>query len=480
MATEVKSVDGVTSSSGFAGANPADVAALSSDGSDWAIANDNNTDTDVHVTIANPTPTPTVGAGLQTLSVKVRRNAASGTTDPTARLELWVNGGGAAIQTSGDVTVTSNTSQTISFTFNASSVSASCDDLEAKVFCIKSGGSPAKRSSVDIDYIWWDVDYTVPSADVDIAADGYAQLVLTEQAATLTHDVDITTGSPQALSVTTQAATISVVSNVEITTNAPQALTVTEQTATITADIDISTNAPQSLSVTEQPASISHPVNITAGVKALTLTEFSATVDVSQNVNISTNVDALVLTEQQASIVHNVDIAVNLDTLSLTEQAATVTHDVNIAASTDTLSITTFASVVDVTQDVVINTGIDSLVLTEQAATIIHDVNISAGTKGLTTATNAATIQYTLAGTEISANTAALSLVEYSATVVATDEEVQTPVVEIPVVVPEEQESFIVGSGSFLVGNGNPIELEEGFIICNTEDGQSYVLLKTG
>jgi len=131
----------------------------------WATATSNNTNTNVRVGYPTPLDSLTPGANLQTIQAEVRRTSGSGSVNPTAKVELWETGGGSALASTSEITVTSDTTQTISLTFNASLLAVSSGaNLEAVVVGSKSGGSPAKRSAVDFGGIRWITDETPAGA----------------------------------------------------------------------------------------------------------------------------------------------------------------------------------------------------------------------------------------------------------------------------------------------------------------------------
>ena len=205
MALETKTVIGVVSSTGFDPANPADVAALSSQGSDWANADGNNTSTDVRVSLASPSGNPTTGANLQTIGAYVRKSASSGTGTPTARIEVWENGGGAALATSAEFNITNTSSQLITLTWDASLLTnATGSTVEIVVVTTKSGGNPSTRASADIDYIYWDIDYQTAVAqtfDSDVVGTSSVSADLFTQ---ITFGGDVTASSSTSADLTTQ------------------------------------------------------------------------------------------------------------------------------------------------------------------------------------------------------------------------------------------------------------------------------------
>lgn len=160
MATQTLVLDAVSSSSGLTGAT---VANLNTQDTNWAVATSNNVATSVLCTMPTPSGPPNAGANLQTITMQVRKNSASGTGTPTARIEVWIDGGGAAILSGADTNVTSTTGQLITFTFDYSAVTGALADgsnLRVQVVGTQTGGSPSVRSSVDFGYIAWTVNYS--------------------------------------------------------------------------------------------------------------------------------------------------------------------------------------------------------------------------------------------------------------------------------------------------------------------------------
>jgi hypothetical protein len=131
-------------------------------GTDWATASDNNTSHNGHFTFGTPVQALTSGADLQEFRASVRKDATCGSGTPTARIELWE--GGALVRAGTAVSVTAPNGctqgtdcQVISFTWNATEVTAATS-VEAKVFGIKSGGSPSTRCSVDLGAVEWNAE----------------------------------------------------------------------------------------------------------------------------------------------------------------------------------------------------------------------------------------------------------------------------------------------------------------------------------
>jgi len=160
MATEMLSPDQIISHSGFSGA-PSEVLINGT----WITAADNNTDITLDAGWPLPLASLTIGANLQSINVIARKSASSGTGTPTLTIEVWETGGGASLASLSPQNITSTTGQTVTITFDAAMLSnVSGADLEIRVQGLKSGGSPAKRSSVDIDGLEWAADYQTTSS----------------------------------------------------------------------------------------------------------------------------------------------------------------------------------------------------------------------------------------------------------------------------------------------------------------------------
>ena len=120
------------------------------DEGDWATAIASPAeDTSLRVGFPTPPTDPRLGAGLQQFQVLLRKDAAGG-NDPTYDIELWETGGGAPLATliSG-ATLSSDTGEVVSATWDASLLGTADDSLvELKVVGNRSGGNPTKRRTV--------------------------------------------------------------------------------------------------------------------------------------------------------------------------------------------------------------------------------------------------------------------------------------------------------------------------------------------
>lgn len=97
----------------------------------WLPASGNNVDTSVLASFPTPTGNPTVGADLQEFRVLVRQFDEGQSGTPTARIELWENGG--LIRAGSDENVPQG-GVVLSFTWNANELSNADGSLvECKV-----------------------------------------------------------------------------------------------------------------------------------------------------------------------------------------------------------------------------------------------------------------------------------------------------------------------------------------------------------
>ena len=101
---------------------------------------------------------------------------------------------------------------------------------------------------------------------------------------------------------------------------------------------------------------------------SLTLTTYNATVTTGADTLVNAGVDALVLTEYAASINAEQNITAGVDALTLTEYNATVGLDITIAASVDALTLTPYNATIGF--DFVVTPNVDSLTLVSYNATI--------------------------------------------------------------------------------------------------------------
>ncbi len=162
---EQELLDAVVSSVNLTGAT---VANLEDDpdspDANWATAT-TVADTELRAGFPTPAAAPATGADLQQFRVLLRKNATGG-GDPTYDIELWETGGGAALATliSG-ATLTSDTGEVVSATWDASLLgTADGSAVELRVVGIRSGGSPSNRRTVEIGAAEWNAKLDAPAA----------------------------------------------------------------------------------------------------------------------------------------------------------------------------------------------------------------------------------------------------------------------------------------------------------------------------
>jgi hypothetical protein len=152
-------------------------------GGDWRTAASNNANSVCHAQFGTPVGPPN---GTQTFHIYARLTANGTAAD--YNVYLYENGTqvGAAIA-SGQLT--STTGQTITATFNASSLGTADGSLVECVFeVIKTGGSPGSRTTGEVDAIYWECAYQeaefTPAYQVQLYENG--SLLGTAETGTLT------------------------------------------------------------------------------------------------------------------------------------------------------------------------------------------------------------------------------------------------------------------------------------------------------
>ena len=131
----------------------------------WALIGGDNVSGQIRVSFPTPTDNPTTGADLQEIKVELRQQSVGQTGTPTARIDVWESGGASAIHAGSEQNITSESSQVISETWNASSLTtADGSAVEVDIVVTKSGGGPGARESCDIGAVKWVCDYTVGGA----------------------------------------------------------------------------------------------------------------------------------------------------------------------------------------------------------------------------------------------------------------------------------------------------------------------------
>jgi len=121
----------------------------------WLTAISNNANSICRVSFPTPTGAPNIGADLQEFRALVRKFGGTGT--PTARVELYENG--ILIRAGSDIDITTDT--VLAFTWNANELGTPDGSLvECRIYGTKAGGAPAKRATIEVGAVEWNVDYT--------------------------------------------------------------------------------------------------------------------------------------------------------------------------------------------------------------------------------------------------------------------------------------------------------------------------------
>lgn len=136
-----------------------------SPGSDWMDPTDDGTNNNVTFSFDSPSGDLTTGADLQTVKVHVRKQLTGG-TDPSMTIEVREAGGGTAVVTlvSGE-TITSDTGEDFTYTFDASALSdITGADFELFFSGARSGGPAANRRNLSIGAVEFVADYVAAGA----------------------------------------------------------------------------------------------------------------------------------------------------------------------------------------------------------------------------------------------------------------------------------------------------------------------------
>ncbi len=134
----------------------------------WLTADDDALDTICLVGFAAPVGTLADGADLQEFKAQVRRSA-SGGNDPDVDLALFESGSLVRTISTG-TTITSDTGQLVTATWNANELAGDGTNAEFRIFGNRSGGNPSLRRTVEIGAVEW-------NATVDAAA-GRRRLII--------------------------------------------------------------------------------------------------------------------------------------------------------------------------------------------------------------------------------------------------------------------------------------------------------------
>jgi hypothetical protein len=176
------------------------------------------------------------------------------------------------------------------------------------------------------------------------------------------------------------------------------------------ADVEVTTTT-KNLTLTENAANINAETSLTVGVDSLTLTTFSATVDISSgDINVEAVTKELTLTRIQAGINAAVNVAAGQDALTLTEKAANINYGLNVSTAVDTLVITTNKAVVK--YDVDVFAVVKNLTITENSASINAKTSIQVIVSFYALTGNKATVQLNV---RVEAVTVPYTLTEYTA-----------------------------------------------------------------
>ncbi|MCK4659916.1 MAG: hypothetical protein KAV82_10385, partial [Phycisphaerae bacterium] len=120
----------------------------------------NNVDTVCRVSFPTPTGSPTVGVDLQEFKIWVRQQPDGAGADPTVRIELYEDGSSLATILA-DTPVSSPSGALYSGFWNANLLNTSDGSLvECYIYGTAIGGQPAKRCTVEVGAVEWNVDYS--------------------------------------------------------------------------------------------------------------------------------------------------------------------------------------------------------------------------------------------------------------------------------------------------------------------------------
>lgn len=174
--------------------------------------------------------------------------------------------------------------------------------------------------------LFGDGSQLLTTTDSTYTSTGYPGIASTGPIGTFSSDNFIVKGTSASSGVTVNATT--------------DALVLTENAATISYDINISAGV-DTLTLTEYSSDVVYGVNINATTAYLTLTEYSATVDTGSNdVEVIATTASLTLTEHTAFVEYPTFITASYDTLILTEHAATVATGASTLTNPGATSIT--------------------------------------------------------------------------------------------------------------------------------------------
>jgi hypothetical protein len=173
MATETLTPNAVIAGTktGFQGTDAANITSVSADDTNYVLATNNNTSGTIRFGFPTPTDNLT-SAATQTLTVIARQFDEGQSGTPQIQIFLYESGNVSNPLVSGTLSNVNTGDNTYSITFtDADLVAVSGVDVEIEIDTTKSGGSPSARNAVNIDYVKWDVDYTVAVGSDDLLAD---------------------------------------------------------------------------------------------------------------------------------------------------------------------------------------------------------------------------------------------------------------------------------------------------------------------
>ncbi|MCK5235659.1 MAG: SGNH/GDSL hydrolase family protein, partial [Deltaproteobacteria bacterium] len=174
-------------------------------------------------------------------------------------------------------------------------------------------------------------------------------------------------------------------------------------------NLNIST-AVDALTLTEYSASVQLATTVDTAVDALTLAEYSASIQLHLTLDVTT--DALVLTEYPVKVSFNKNVYATTDALVLAEQLVNIKLNKNIDATVDAIILT--ENLVDITVgggEIEINAGVDPLVLSVYPVDIKLNKNVEVTTHALLLTDQGAGVN---AGRNVLAGYDTLVLTEYT------------------------------------------------------------------
>lgn len=128
----------------------------------WLVATGNNTNVLVRVSFAAPDGNPTAGADLQEFKAWVGQFDTNQTGDPNCRIELWENG---VIVRAGSNVLITTAGQMVTFPWDASELGTADGTLvECVIVGTKTGGSGAKRNTVNFNAVEWNADISAAAS----------------------------------------------------------------------------------------------------------------------------------------------------------------------------------------------------------------------------------------------------------------------------------------------------------------------------